>query len=552
MADSSLPPRRKTTIEIPLHSVRKYVPGSGPAPPRISLAPPRDSTGYIIDQFVLPTDKDMTETSRRIIHYHIGFTDLPAVKILIPCDKVLDYVSPRELEDWEYQALERKEEERAHRLAERQRASTAKKKPGRPPKVHMEDVGMPLLSSADEALLLAEDAGPSLSTPQKRKLSRVLDEEMEETSNVESDDAAIRRQLQTDGDSEGIDFEDDMEADLESVDHLTLRRDPPIIKTPSRGSSSVRPLQNLSSASSAVISTETGLTAPAPATALPPSSISTPGRIHPAWAHAFGQQNGSGKSSNSVDQTEHAKQNGTPSSLSAMSHRPKSSTSSATPGFEFKARSSSKGPSSQPSTSGIGVNSVHASNPSAAKRKSQPSGRKPPPKTQQTPKKQKVQHQVEPDAEEFEVKELLDDQWFIENGVKTHRYLVLWEGDWPEDQNPTWEPAENVQDQDLISRYRKKKKAGLLKRPKRTQKTLHQYLAGPRYSSVAEAFEGDIDEHTGPVAGSVESDVEPPNETFLVTENVGDITANGTKPARAPSFGTFDNMLARYSQTFPR
>jgi hypothetical protein len=77
-------------------------------------------------------------------------------------------------------------------------------------------------------------------------------------------------------------------------------------------------------------------------------------------------------------------------------------------------------------------------------------------------------------------------------------------------------------------------------------------LAGARYSSVAEAFEGGIDEQTGQVAADMEGDADPPDETFLVTENVGDITANGTKPAPTPSFGSFDSMLARYNQSFPR
>ncbi|SPQ18510.1 0c623dfe-873c-4570-8f9e-b50ea8616364 [Thermothielavioides terrestris] len=231
MADARVPPRRKTTIEIPLPSVRKYVPGSGPPPPRISLAPPRDSTAYIIDQFVLPADKDTTEASRRLIYYHIGFTDLPAARLLIPCNKVLDYVSPRELEDWEYKNLERKEEEQARRRAEEQRACPQKKRPGRSTKVPMDDVGVPALSPADEALLLAQQvAGPSLSTPQKRRLGRMLDEEdVGDTSNADSDDAAIRRQLQAEAESEGVGFEDELglESESESVDQLSLHYDTP-------------------------------------------------------------------------------------------------------------------------------------------------------------------------------------------------------------------------------------------------------------------------------------------------------------------------------------
>ena len=130
-------------------------------------------------------------------------------------------------------------------------------------------------------------------------------------------------------------------------------------------------------------------------------------------------------------------------------------------------------------------------------------------------------------------------------------YLVLWAGEWPEDQNPTWEPAENVQDQALISRYHKKKKAGLLKPSQKTQKTLHRYLAGAKYSSVAEAFEGGIDEQTGYTTG-MESDADLPDETFRVTDNVGDVTTNGLKAPPRSSFGSFDSLLAQYNQRFPR
>jgi hypothetical protein len=508
------------------------------------LVPPRDSTAYIIDQFVLPTDKDMTTTSRRLIHYHIGFTDLPAVKILIPCNKVLDYVSPRELEDWEYQNLEKKEEERARLLAEKQRAGPKKKKPGRPTKVPMEDVGMPMLSSADEALLLAQQvAGPSLSTPQKRKLGRIPNDEEIGDSNAESDDAAIHRQLQGEDGSEGVAFDDDMDMDSESVDQLALQYDTPVVDTPSRASSLARPAQESFPIRPAVTPLEAALPGSITTAAVQPNINPTPGAIHPAWAQAFGQQTPSEKPSLFQRHNGHAQQNGTPWALLAKSQQAKHTSSGTS--------NNSNGPS-RVSTSGAGVTFSAPSDSSARKRKDQAPNGKGSSQTQQKPKKQKVEQQVEPAAEEWEVKDLLDDQWFIEQGVKVHRYLVLWEGDWPEDQNPTWEPADNVQDQGLINRYQKKKKAGLLKPRKKAQKTLHQYLAGARYSSVAEAFEGGIDEQTGQVAADMEGDADPPDETFLVTENVGDITANGTKPAPTPSFGSFDSMLARYNQSFPR
>jgi len=554
MTGNSIPPRRKASVEIPLHSVRKYVPGSGPPPPRISLVPPRDSTAYIIDQFVLPTDKDLTPTSRRLIHYHIGFTDLPAVKILIPCNKVLDYVSPRELEDWEYQNLEHKEQERARRLAEQQRAGPTKKKPGQPSKVPLEDIGMPRRNSVDEALLLAQHvAGPSLSTPKKRKLGHIPDEAEVADSNAESDDAAIYRQLQGDPelDDEVEEFDDDLESDSESVDQLALQYDASAPETPSRTESLGPPLKAPLPANSNTAVSEKGSPSSTPAAStLPPSNTSTPGVVHPAWAHAFGQKSRPEQPQMGHRHNEHALRHGMPLSLLSKPQHPKPSTPIGARGTTFKIAGSSNGATSQLSTSGIGATPPNGAGSSAHKRKGQPNGKGSPQEKQQTTKKPKLQQEVEPAADEWEVKDLLDDRWSIEQGVRVHRYLVLWAGDWPEDQNPTWEPAENVQDRDLIKRYQKRKKAGLVKPAQKKQKTLHRYLAGAKYASVAEAFEGGIDDQAGPAAADVESD-DVPDETFLVTANVGDVMANTTRAPLA-SFGSFDTLLERYNQNFPR
>ncbi|KAL2176098.1 uncharacterized protein P884DRAFT_204581 [Thermothelomyces heterothallicus CBS 202.75] len=500
MADDRLPSRPKTTIEIPLHSIRKYVPGSGPPPPRISLAPPRDSTAYIIDQFILPSGKDMTATSRRLIHYHIGFTDLPTVKLLIPCNKVLDYVSPRELEDWEYRNLEKKEEERARLLAERQGAGPKekKKKPGRPAKIPRKDTGGSVLNAADEALLLAQEfGGPSLSTPQKRNPERALaDGEIGESTSAESDDAAILRQLEGRERSADMESDDNMEVGSESVNQRALHhvgKSVSALETPSLvGRSISRPSQDTLPQRPA-IPQGSSVTSSGPAASNSLSNAPNTERIHPAWAQAFGRQ---------MDPEKH------------------------------------------PEEPGAAETASHSSGSLARKRKERaPNGGSSAQKQQQA-KKQKIRQEDGPPADEWEVKELLDDQWFVEEGTRVHKYLVLWEGDWPEDQNPTWEPAENVQDQRLINRYQQKKKTGLLKPQKNSQKTLHQYWAGARYSSVAEAFEAGIDERAGVIASGAEREADQPDEMLLVTENVKDI-------APSPGF-VFDSLLARHNQAFQR
>ncbi|EAQ92934.1 hypothetical protein CHGG_01169 [Chaetomium globosum CBS 148.51] len=542
MAGTPPPTGRKTTIEVPIHAIRKYVPGSGPPPPRIALTPPRDSTGYIIDQFILPTDKDMTTTARRLVHYHVGFTDLPAVKLLIPCHKVLDYVSPRELEDWEYRNLDKKQEQ-ARQLREKQQAAPIKKKPGRPPKIPMEDFGMPLVGSAEETRLLAQQvAGPSLSTPQKRKLGRLLDEEgFEYTSNGESDDAAIARQLDEQYGFRHVGSEDDM-VDTESEDPLALHYDAPVAETPPRPGGLTQAVNDSFHVRSKTTPLKTGSSGSSAPAAPPQQDTPKFGGLHPAWAHAFGQRRRSDESPKPHGQDGHAQGSRTPWLPAVQSQTKLTSNTGSGSGM---ANRHPKDPASRLSTPSAAAYSTIASDSSARKRKEPASNGK----KQRKPKKQKVEPQGEPVTDEWEVKDLLDDQWFIEQGVKVHRYLVLWEGDWPEDQNPTWEPAENVQDQTLINRY-EKKKAGLLKPQRKAQQTLQQYLAGAKYSSVVEAFEGGINEQTGRAAADIGSDADPSDETFFVTESVGGIANNDTKATGTPIFGSFDSMLARYKQNF--
>ncbi|KAK3904525.1 hypothetical protein C8A05DRAFT_13607 [Staphylotrichum tortipilum] len=558
MPDNGIPPPtgRKTTIEIPLHSIRKYVPGSGPPPPAISLLPPRDSTAYIIDQFVLPADKDMTPTSRRLIHYHIGFTDLPAVKILIPCNQVLDYVSPRELEDWEYRNLEKKEEEQARLLAEKERAGPPKKKPGHPPKVPMEDLGNPV-SPADETLHLAQEvAGRSLSTPQKQRLDRVPDSEgTEDTSNPESDDAAIQQQLRGVADLEVMDSggEDDDEVEFESDDahHLAPQYDTSPVAIPLRAGSLIPPRKGSLPAASVPSPSTIPFPSAVPApTARPPSNTPTPVKVHPAWAHQLDQTSHPDKPTTKHGQNGHSKQTGTPWPLLNKSQHTKPFTPTAAPTSSFKPAGGSKGPSTQFLGVGAGTGSSIASDSLMTKRKNEHTNRQTPsPDKQPKTKKQKIKQEDPPPAEEWEVKDLLDDQWFDDQGVRVHKYLILWAGDWPEDQNPTWEPAENVQNKALIQRYHKKKKAGTLKPPKKTQKTLHHFLAGARYSSVAEALEGDMNDQSELGAG-VRNAAESADERFLVTETVGDITSNRSRPAPTSNLLSFDSMLARYTKSF--
>lgn len=543
MAASGNTAGRKTTIEIPIPSIRRYVPGSGPPPPRITLTPPRDSTAYIIGQFVLPTEKDTTATSRRLIHYHIGFTDLPAAKILVPCNKVLDYVSPRELEDWEYQNAERKEEERVRERAERQRARAAAKKKA----VQADEAApMPVLGLAEEALLLAgRVTGPSLSTPQKRKLVQTLEEDdTGETSNLESDDAAIERQLQEDGELGSGEIDDDLDEDSESVDQLASRYGTSGAATPSQVGSVVPPAKEAVPATAAL---ETAVLGSDASASNPDSSaVSTPGRVHPPWARMVGLHGQSERPIN-AKHNGHVQPDGsgyqtTPKPKLAKSQHQQRPFNSFVAVSAARSMTSGTGTRLKETTNGTLIAAkaavvphlpVSGENGQATKVPPNAFSGENQPKKRNKKRKRESKQEEAPAGDEWEVKELLDDAWVLENGVKVHKYLVLWEGDWPEDQNPTWEPAENIQDENLIKRYQKKK-VSLPKHPRKVQKTLHQDLS-VRYASVAEAFEGGIDELAGPVDNGRDSHAEGPNEELLVTENAGDFTPNGAPVTKLPA-----------------
>ncbi|KAK4167100.1 hypothetical protein QBC43DRAFT_312144 [Cladorrhinum sp. PSN259] len=573
MADGPPPPplrpeRPKTTIEIPLPSIRKYVGGSGPPLAKISLAPPRDSTAYIIDQFVLPTPASTTENSRRLIHYNIGFTDLPAAKILVPCDKILDYVSPREFEDWEYKNFDRRMEERAQeearKKAELQAKAAKKKKPGRPAKVNKAETAPSKSGSPeDDSIALTEAvAGPSLSTPQKRKLSHVLNvEDFGDTaSHVDSEDAAIQLRLQKEArDDDEMDEDMGMEIGSSgSVDQLPLPFEASGEDTSSRASSLVPPQKDIPLLPPAPPRTEPGRPKTTP---IPPPQPWKQGDIHSAWAQSIRQQARPDVHKADVRQLTISRYFASPTSAD----RPPSRSKDSMPSHSTPATTAPR--------SGVVSNwgSINKRKTPPLKTPSEKPFVEPPTKLPKITAKTKTETPKMPKTaseQEWEVKELLNDAWVFENGASVHKYLVQWVGDWPPDQNPTWEPKANIADQDLIRRYEEKKKNkinGSAAKKKKKQKPPGSHLKSP-YSSVAEAFEGDLALQGEALIPHVESDSEELHkEEFLVTEEpnraiiisslkkpaAAKQTFKSTEPVKAPvSFPRFEGKLAHYKHNY--
>ncbi|KAK4454555.1 hypothetical protein QBC34DRAFT_392015 [Podospora aff. communis PSN243] len=513
MANKKALRARKVEIEIPISSVKRYVGGSGPPMQKLYLVPPRDSTAYIITRHILPPLKDTTPTIQRLPYYLIGWADKPGAKTLIPCHRALEYVSPAEIEQWEAADYER-------RLQEKEQKAATVKKVGRPRKKQASPT--PAVTVTEDTLELAKRvAGPSLSTPQKRRHQDLYDEDAGQSSNLEagdssgeSDEAAVQRQLLGEGGLPRVDAGYADDTDQDSVDQLPST-------APSRPANLAQSSSRASS--SAPISR-----------AVPPALPHTKPTVRPAvpMIHPAFLQNPHIKAPKSTPQP----------SKSQPAKTAIQPTITMTKGFTPIASSKSQRVLSRPSTPATGGSGALSDASTKRKRETFKNS----PATQPKEKKFKTGNgngkskgkkgadSKEPDPNVFEdndvwvVKELLDDRYVHQKGTKVHYYLVNWEGNWPPDQNPTWEPAENIQDDNLIAEYRRRKKAGLL-RPDKSQTTLLSFLTTPQYSNVAEAFEGDIHDQGKPVKGGVESDSDESDEEeeLLVTDG----THSGKKAA---------------------
>ncbi|UQC86245.1 chromo domain-containing protein [Colletotrichum lupini] len=218
-------PRRLAVVLEDLPTYRRYKRGSGPPLRPITLAPPRDSTAYIRDEFFVPPA--LSDDGKKRLQYVVGWTDLPAARVVIDAEQICDYVSPMAYEEWcSARAEERDEEERRLEEAENVRAveeAVARErgvampgekggkgaKRGRKRKhVAAEELRTPPPATAADGVKKKRGRprknAPSLSTPSKSALvddfkeldtEGDADVEMEEVADDEADDEAIFRQL---------------------------------------------------------------------------------------------------------------------------------------------------------------------------------------------------------------------------------------------------------------------------------------------------------------------------------------------------------------------
>lgn len=132
----------------------------------------------------------------------------------------------------------------------------------------------------------------------------------------------------------------------------------------------------------------------------------------------------------------------------------------------------------------------------------------------------------------------------VENRGLVRYFLVRWAGDWPPEQNPSWEPEENIPP-GLIRSYTKmdkKRRAKLTAQNQRPPPDHGGWAAERRYRSVSEAFEGDA-EQDAPLSGAAKGHSESQsldNKVFIVDEGVDINGRNGIEtpvPLPPSAFG---------------
>lgn len=443
-------PRRSIEVTLP-SKPRPYSRGIGPALAPLSLTLNNDLTGQIASKTVLRgTTKE--GGSKLQLHYIVGWSDLPAAFVAIPAAQILDYVSSRALEDFEYglslqqDAVDKAQQQKSEQTGKSSigpaavlgtpRTPTNKKRRGRPGKNPKLDREASTADNEDSLPPLPSTASkPSLSTPQK-SLGTLHDESI---------------------------TEDDADQDMRNIDrHLYGKATE---TTTQDSNADVTPSPRI------VVST-------LPSADRPGSSFGTP-----------------------------AAAGDSPSSRVAG-------------GFTPAGRSAGKWPSP-----------LRARMLATSSR--QEDARDTPVRSPRKREKARAEAPVPAEEPRYEVKRLEGHKIIVADGREERWLLVRWEGDWPAEQNPTWEPEDNLPG-GLVKRY--------LKRKARTGSTADddthtEYRIAPvrKYSSVAEAFAGEVED--APKYGNSHDNMdEDDGEEQLLVEEHERTLENTTRSTKSIDF----------------
>ncbi|KAM0432958.1 hypothetical protein ACHAPT_004663 [Fusarium lateritium] len=515
--------RTRIEVQIPPRP-KSYVPGSGPPLQPISLLPPRDSTAYILDRIILPSPgpaADGKPLPRRMT-YIVGWHDLPAARMLVPAMQILNYVSPQELEEWGFNNMEEQMDSKKVEQEEKGQAEDNSSKPKRrrrPPK-----------HSKIETAVVTEPDGKTAAMPKKgvMTISVAKENRLEEFEGISDEEGSPSRQLQQEARSS---TEVDMDHESDETDLV------------SRGSKGVRPVAQLGSLHTA------GLEPRAPgqshAAGKQPAFESLP-------STATSTRQSTPKPAASKSDLERKKKMAPASSSSKIQKPPSVSNDhdGIFSGPEWKWTPLEEHALPCPATNAVtqGLEPptfetplIPGTNPAQIKAKEAKAVPKPP---LPAPTAEEQAKDQEDDTEPvWEVKRLEGMEFFEVEGSGVVRFFkVRWEGDWPPDQNPSWEPEDNLPAK-LVRNYIKqgkrrighpayepKKKTprpqtaqALSAPPKKKshlkQTTLSWGIPAGQYKSVSEAFAGDEEEIFGMgVANDIPDEAKEEDELFMVEE----------------------------------
>ncbi|WAO85022.1 Hypothetical protein NCS54_00225500 [Fusarium falciforme] len=512
----------RTRIEVQIHQKkpRGYVPGSGPPLQPISLLPPRDSTAYILDRIILPSPglaADGKPLPRRMT-YIVGWHDLPAARMLVPAMQILNYVSPQEVEEWGFNNMEEQMDSKKMAREKKEQAVDKSSKPkrrGRPPK-----------HSKIETAVVTEPESKTAAIPKKgvMTISAPKENRLADFEGLSDEYGSPSRQLQqeTSRGSTDVDMDHEHEADLVS-----------------RKPENVRPVAQIGTSHTATLE-----------------------------PRASGQSNAGGKQPvfESLPSTASSTRQSTPQPAAVKPNlkvkkkmAPASSSKTQKPPTVAKRRDELfSGPEwnwapLEEHAIPLSVTDVMTQHlepqvarppiPEVKSTKSKPNEKKTVPKPP-NPAPTAEKPAEDKGDDDWEVKRLEGMEFFEVEGAGVVRYFkVRWEGDWPPDQNPSWEPEDNLP-ATLVRNYLKqgkkrraghdahepKKKAPRLpttqapsappkKKGSLKQTTLAWGIPAKQYKSVSEAFAGDEEEAMGmAVANDAPDEVEEEQDELFVVE----------------------------------
>lgn len=490
---------------------RDYEPGSGPALQPLNLLPLRDSTAHIVERILLPSPgqaRDGRPLPKRMA-YIVGWHDLPAASLLVPALDILDYVSPQALEEWEWQLEVELDEERA-RLEEDKKTAVeskvqrpGKRKHSRPPPHSQIEAAVAAAPQPDEVARSRSKKGIiSLTTPQKRDLDAfegLSDDEISPSQQLLWDRQRYQSLVAGNADMVGLRpysesaFDSDsgtgyeyagggLKSGVPSREH-----GPPFLRLPAslEGEAALAKAQSQEFPSSLPVTPLATLSHEATALVVQPGV-----RIQDSTSGA--------KSSPGLMFLSTVSQQ--------QSHRPD--------------------PPVPPPAEAVTFSQI--SEPALLKS----AALDPRVKTDLQGKASLALDDAELEPQ-WEVKRIEGMELYEVEGVGLVRYFkVRWEGDWPPDQNPTWEPESNLP-ANLIRSFvnTSKKKRTRLERLSNNQKRKRPdrdkadflWGQGKRYTSVSEAFAGDdLDSSVGNLApsngGWAGDEVEMAEEMFVVDD----------------------------------